>query len=336
MNQEQVKAAAEHPFNRACDACRLHKVRCLPNTSASSPSKACQRCAKTDRECIFTAPQKRKQRKRTDTRVAELEREVQAMRTLFEKKKTSARSEAVAKPNKQTPTSQPKDSFQNISTGSTSSPNVGGTGWTPPQFQTPAADMATSITQQDWSPSAFSPDLDVIERGIVTVETASKLFQTYMDDLYPHYPAVPFPPGTSADMIRRTQPTLFLAVIAAGAAKTDPHLYSALNSEVLTAYAHRTVMRSEKSLELVKSMIISAVWYYPPGRFSQLKFYEYIHMASTMAMDLGIGTNPKASRSRRGMDSNKPSPESDPDTPRDEAEMEKRRTFIVCYLITTG
>jgi hypothetical protein len=196
--------------------------------------------------------------------------------------------------------------------------------------------MATSITQQDWSPSAFSPDLDVIERGIVTVETASKLFQTYMDDLYPHYPAVPFPPGTSADMIRRTQPTLFLAVIAAGAAKTDPHLYSALNSEVLTAYAHRTVMRSEKSLELVKSMIISAVWYYPPGRFSQLKFYEYIHMASTMAMDLGIGTNPKASRSRRGMDSNKPSPESDPDTPRDEAEMEKRRTFIVCYLITTG
>jgi hypothetical protein len=192
------------------------------------------------------------------------------------------------------------------------------------------------VTQQDWSPSVFSADLDVIERGILTMETASKLFQTYMDDLYPHYPAVPFPPGTSAEIIRRTQPTLFLAVIAAGAAKTDPHLYSALNSEVLTAYAHRTVMRSEKSLELVKSMIISAVWYYPPGRFSQLKFYEYIHMAATMAMDLGIGTNPKASRSRRGLDSNKPSPESDPDIPRDEKEMEKRRTFIVCYLITTG
>jgi len=38
------------------------------------PSKTCQRCEKMDRLCVFTAPQKRKQRKRTDTRVAELER----------------------------------------------------------------------------------------------------------------------------------------------------------------------------------------------------------------------------------------------------------------------
>src|SRR3954464_13230078 len=76
--------------NRACDACRQHKVRCLPDDSTSSSSKTCQRCFRTDRRCVFTVPQKRKQRKRTDTRVAELEREVQAMRALFEGQKSGA------------------------------------------------------------------------------------------------------------------------------------------------------------------------------------------------------------------------------------------------------
>lgn len=336
MNQEQQKNAADHPFNRACDACRLHKVRCLPNTSASSTStsKACQRCARTDRQCVFTAPQKRKQRKRTDTRVAELEREVQAMRALFETKKQAADDpDASAQPSKLDLSSQVNNYIQSTGTEPTSSPDVGGAGWTPTPFQTPAAE--TSL-RQDWSTSTFAMNSDVIDRGMVSMEVATQLFRTYMSDLYQHYPAVPIPQDTSPEEVRRTQPTLFLAVIAAAAAKTDPHLYSTLNSEVLSAYAHRTVIHSEKSLELVKAMIISVVWYYPPGRFSQLKFYEYIHMAATMAMDIGIGTNPNASRSRRGLDFNKPSPNPASSLPVDEDEMERRRAFLVCFLITTG
>jgi hypothetical protein len=85
MSQQAVRISGETQHNRACDACRQHKVRCLPDNS--STSQICQRCAKTDRHCVFTAAQKRKQRKRTDTRVAELEREVQAMRALFEGQK---------------------------------------------------------------------------------------------------------------------------------------------------------------------------------------------------------------------------------------------------------
>ena len=259
------------------------------------------------------------------------------MRALFERKKQAADgSEANAQPSKRTNTlNQLQDTIQNPELDSTSSPNAGGAGWTAPTFQTPATEMSTYVSQ-DWSTSVFSPNSDVIDRGTLSMEIATQLFKTYMDDLYPHYPVVPFPPGTSAEEERRTQPTLFLAVIAAAAAKTDPHLYSVLNSEVLSAYAYRTVIRSEKSLELVKAMVVSAVWYYPPGKFSQLKYYEYIHMAATMAMDIGVGTNPKTSRSRRGLYSNKPSPDSNISLPMDEGEMDRRRTFLVCYLITTG
>jgi hypothetical protein len=131
---------------------------------------------------------------------------------------------------------------------------------------------------QDWSPPAFSPDMDVVEREILTMEEAEKLFQSYNNDLIQYYPTVVFPPEVSAADVRRTKPTLFLAVISAAAAKVDPHLYSILNTEVLSAYAHRTVVKGEKSLELIQAMIITTVWYYPPGKFAQLKFYEYIHM----------------------------------------------------------
>jgi hypothetical protein len=52
-----------------------------------------------------------------------------------------------------------------------------------------------------------------------------------------------------------------------------------------------------------------------------------------MAMDLGLGANPKSSRRRRAADI-------DTDTAAvgqlDEVDLEKRRTFLVCYMITTG
>src|SRR5271154_3236090 len=80
-NQDTSQKPAEGQVNRACEACRLLKVRCLPDNT--STSAICQRCKKSGRICIYAAPQKRRQRIRTDTRVAELEREIRAMRSLL-------------------------------------------------------------------------------------------------------------------------------------------------------------------------------------------------------------------------------------------------------------
>ena len=68
---------------RACESCRLRKLRCLQDTSSSS--EKCQRCAKSDRECIFTSPSRKSRRVRTDTRVAELEKEIKAMSTVLKR-----------------------------------------------------------------------------------------------------------------------------------------------------------------------------------------------------------------------------------------------------------
>ncbi|KAL9608839.1 MAG: hypothetical protein Q9167_006344 [Letrouitia subvulpina] len=68
---------ASAPNTRACQACRQRKVRCLPAQSQSDGR--CQRCIQSGRECITLAPSKRRRRKRTDTRVAELEKMVKEL-----------------------------------------------------------------------------------------------------------------------------------------------------------------------------------------------------------------------------------------------------------------
>ena len=65
---------------------------------------------------------------------------------------------------------------------------------------------------------------------------------------------------------------------------------------------------------------------------SELKYYEYIHMAATMGLDIGLGTNPQSSRDRR----RNLEEETLRSNHMDSAEIERRRTFLVCYQISTG
>lgn len=61
---------------RACDACRQLKVRCEPDDK--NPSGSCKRCAKANRRCVVTPPT-RKRQKKTDSRVSELEKKIDAL-----------------------------------------------------------------------------------------------------------------------------------------------------------------------------------------------------------------------------------------------------------------
>ncbi|KAI9704891.1 MAG: hypothetical protein M1836_006671 [Candelina mexicana] len=61
---------------RACEACRGLKVRCEPDLN--KPDGPCRRCAKAGRQCVVTVPS-RKRQKKTDNRVAELEKKIDAL-----------------------------------------------------------------------------------------------------------------------------------------------------------------------------------------------------------------------------------------------------------------
>ena len=59
---------------RACEACRGLKVRCVPDPVKGS----CKRCAKAGRQCVITAPSRKRQRK-NDSRITELEQKIEAL-----------------------------------------------------------------------------------------------------------------------------------------------------------------------------------------------------------------------------------------------------------------
>ena len=61
---------------RACEACRGLKVRC--DQDPAHPEIPCKRCAKAGRQCVITQPS-RKRQKKADSRVAELEKKLDAL-----------------------------------------------------------------------------------------------------------------------------------------------------------------------------------------------------------------------------------------------------------------
>lgn len=160
-SEQSPKKHTEQPLNRACEACRLSKVRCLVNPG--SGSSQCQRCAKAGRQCVFAPPAKRRQRKRTDVRVAELEREVRQLTSLLKPNATvspvqasdheSADEDDTMETEEQEPPSYPQRH------GSTNTPSA-------PQPLYPRLDpWANDPIRPEWS------DKDIIDRGIITMGT---------------------------------------------------------------------------------------------------------------------------------------------------------------------
>lgn len=264
----------EVPSHRACAHCRSQKVRCLPDET--NPD-ICQRCARTGRQCVFTPLQKRKQRKRTDTRVAELEREMRAMRALLKEKseEESPESSSGAGTEREPIVEDQGD----MDVGAQAVPAQ--KAYHKPQAQSELLAAGRNVLQQEQEStgeevksSAAGSRRDVVDRGVVSMEVARRLIEHYKKNLYPQYPQVYIPDTCTADDLRATRPTLFLAVIAAAAENEHPELAKVLDTEVLQEYATRSVVKSEKSVELVQSLLISAVWYVPPNKFGQLKYYE--------------------------------------------------------------
>ena len=107
---------------------------------------------------------------------------------------------------------------------------------------------------------------DVVDRGILSMSKATELFKRYLKELVPQFPAVVFPSGCTAGELRKTEPVLFLAVLAASAGTSDPALNLKLNQEIQQVYATRIIIKGHKDIELVKSLLISITYTYPPEK----------------------------------------------------------------------
>ncbi|KAH0613496.1 uncharacterized protein H6S33_005382 [Morchella sextelata] len=291
-------ALADQKRPRACESCRGLKVRCEP--SEANPFATCKRCAKANRECIFTAPS-RKRQKKSDSKVAELEKKIDALTASLNATRArqargideddeeeygddgdtpgtvDAEFSPISRPPKRLRHEDPHQILGDGNFKGTSSLALKGGKIPTTSYLRP--------TDEDMAKYVF---IDVVDRGILSMETATKIFNHYVEDMVPHLPAVVFPPDTTAEDIRWEKPTLFLAILAAASGVSDPALHKTLYNEISRAFAERVMINGEKSLELVQSLTLCSMWYYTPDHFQELKFYMYIHQAAVMALDIGI------------------------------------------------
>ncbi|CRG90252.1 Transcriptional regulatory protein SEF1 [Talaromyces islandicus] len=332
-------------LNRSCESCRALKVRCLPDVNMPNQ---CQRCTKAKRPCIFVAPQRRRPRKRTDSRVAQLEKEMAAMRSMLKDQRAAAAAANTIKEdiiNEESDSGRDEEEPDEADFGLTAkekqhpinyqeikSVKVNSTS------QSPGIQSAYDLSGDGHSiqstpslvPHSSSPDFgdggDIVDRGLISPAAAEDLLSLFMTDLLDYFPFIVLPVDTTAAQLRHSKPVLFLAIIAAAAIAVDAGLANVMNHEIISLYSQRFFFRGEKSLEMVQALILMNIYYLPPDSPSQIQAYQYSHIAATMAIEVGI-----AYKKRMPRKPNRNRRQATPAEKFDDQMAEQARTILTCY-----
>ncbi|KAK1970698.1 hypothetical protein LY78DRAFT_569408 [Colletotrichum sublineola] len=350
---------------RACEACRGLKVRCEPDpNNAEGP---CKRCKKAGRNCVVTMPT-RKRQKKTDSRVAELEKKIDALTASLQARGSSVPSplggggiasagSSVTRDDNpykqvgwgnhgltrdwQTSTVEaPRPDSQELAGGDRGRfdtlipPPTGQKRKLSDRGDMPG-DLAESGDGGRRAPpiNMGSDYADVVERGILSADKAAELFERYNTHMVPHMPAVVFPAGTTADETRKMKPLLFLAIMSV-ASSESPNVQRRLVKELMQIFAEKIIITGEKSLEIVQALQVAVIWYWPPEHFEELKFYQLVHIGAVMALDLGLGRRVGGRRMQIPYQSrNHPFKRAPPPDP---ASIECRRAWLAAYFLAAN
>ncbi|RAK81911.1 Zn(II)2Cys6 transcription factor [Aspergillus fijiensis CBS 313.89] len=323
------------PLNQSCENCRALKVRCLPDPNIAHQ---CQRCTRTRRICVFAHTLRRQPRKKTGSRVAQLEKDVRDLRALLhEQNAPNQRSNSAGvdtgaaavslSPTTTTTTAAADTAAVSAATATTVSP-VSETAPTraaatttpfastisdsarlqtassscPPRpiVTSPVANPPSHVSTTGSTFMSSSPgSADVVDRGILSLETAQMLLSVFISELTQFFPVVVLPGDTSADFLRRTKPVLFLSIIAAASLTLETPHATVLHEELLAGFATRFFLRQEKSLDLVQALLVMLIYYLPPKSAMHGQYYQYTHIATTMALELGIAAGAVGRKTQR-------------------------------------
>lgn len=372
---------AAHPDDpkrpRACEACRGLKVRC--DQDPNHPELPCRRCAKAGRQCIITAPS-RKRQKKADSRVAELEKKLDHLTAVLQQQQQQGgavpyspqyghaptadmqgRAYAQAaqqlqqygqppeQPHDQSPMQPPAKRRRTDDNAMQSS-----------HLHTPASSAEFDVrshSEQDLSnrlrehnrtfdaateaaipPSHNTPSREFLNKidSLVSPPLGVQIFNRYVEKLTPHMPAVVFPPGTQAEQIWKEKPILYAAILSAASyGILHPEASNELAHEAIKEIANLVVVNGAKSIELIQAVQVLALWYKPPEHTQSTNFYQIIHMAAIMCIDLGLCRRHTPMKSRRGPGG--PLPEYTPGPPAYHSvptdSLEARRAYLGCYYL---
>ncbi|OAL28958.1 hypothetical protein AYO22_02394 [Fonsecaea multimorphosa] len=141
---------------------------------------------------------------------------------------------------------------------------------------------------------------EAMSAGLLDWETACKAFDRYKNEMSRYFPFVVFASDTDALAVKQQQSLLFFAVITVGLASMQTTVDAELCDMLIKDLALRVVYRGERSLELVQTLIIHVLFYGRTKNLRDLNFNQMLHIACTMALDIGLGRRPhKSSATQR-------------------------------------
>lgn len=89
--------------------------------------------------------------------------------------------------------------------------------------------------------------------------------------------------------MRENKPVLFLSILGiASVGFCSAAEQRQLAVDVRGYLADRAIVRGEKSLELVQALQVTSLWYRAPDDYRQMNLNQLAHIATTMAIDLGL------------------------------------------------
>ncbi|PGH13476.1 hypothetical protein AJ79_03606 [Helicocarpus griseus UAMH5409] len=310
--------------SRACETCRRSKVRCeKPNLNLP-----CKRCAKARKECIPSSrSNKRHENLDFNDRLMELGGTIEHLISTIRTRTDGGTLEteaSVIKSNVTTTVARVERS--SLYDDATQELSMEGEGGLPDQLGAPQLLGDTSIFgSQDFTSCVKIKSLPAfIETGIsrlISTRTAKAIFDCYCVELVEIFPAVLLGPGTLAAELRASKRILFLAVLAIGSDSIcDVDTQKRLRRLLARVLSHCILNKDEYTVELVQSLIVSALWHQPsdsiPGEAS-MNMPQLCHAAANIAIYIGLDKQSLV-RSQNFLQT---------------ADIEARRTWLGCYYI---
>lgn len=115
-------------------------------------------------------------------------------------------------------------------------------------------------------------------------ETAERLFNRYLYEVMPHFPAVPFKDGTTASEVRKEKPILFLAIMSGTSYGADipAEIQVELERALRDCFATHMWRNGEKSLELIQALQVC-----------RLLFLRYFRSLTELGLCFVVPTPPQ-------------------------------------------
>ncbi|KAE8371317.1 hypothetical protein BDV26DRAFT_276362 [Aspergillus bertholletiae] len=191
---------------------------------------------------------------------------------------------------------------------------------------------AANATQNSHVKNASEITMDVIARGLLSIETAQSFVDIYKTDMTSHFPFVVIPSQITASDLRQEKPFLFLAVLASAAWSNMP-LQRLLGKEVRKVIASCMIMDGEASFDLLQGMLVFLAWshYYPrPHRYTQ-----FLQLAISLLIELRLDRPPQTQTWKTALRFSKEYTLDDEKYTRPSWGLDEQRAVVGCYYLSS-